>query len=209
MDFIKRYLKSLAVSPVLILLTSIFVGLTYHSWNAGRCAFVIMLFCASFRLTALLAYLAFALSWCAIWYPSFVWGYTHFWPEDIWIARILSAAIIPFIFLFGTGIAVAFDPIERAAGAARVEEILRERRRREQEEDEVPSNEEALTTEVFNPYDVLQVAPSASPEEVKAQYRHQMALYHPDKVQHLGADLQALANQKCLEIQRAFQMLYG
>lgn len=31
--------------------------------------------------------------------------------------------------------------------------------------------------------------------------------YHPDKVAHLGEDLQKLAHQKALEIQRAYQQL--
>ena len=36
-------------------------------------------------------------------------------------------------------------------------------------------------------YDILEVAPSATPEAVRAAYRHQMTLYHPDKVAALGA----------------------
>ena len=57
----------------------------------------------------------------------------------------------------------------------------------------------------FNPYAVLGVAPGASMAEIRARYREQMKLYHPDRVQHLGAELQELAHQKTVEIQRAWE----
>jgi hypothetical protein len=59
----------------------------------------------------------------------------------------------------------------------------------------------------LDPYAVLHVARGASKAEIKAAYRREMALYHPDKVQHLGTTLQELAHQKTIEIQQAFQLL--
>ena len=35
-------------------------------------------------------------------------------------------------------------------------------------------------------YELIEVAPTASPEEVKRAFRLQIAKYHPDKVHHLG-----------------------
>ena len=60
-----------------------------------------------------------------------------------------------------------------------------------------------------DPYAVLGVPRSASAEEIRDAYRARMREYHPDKVAHLGPDLQQLAHRKTLEIQRAFEKLRG
>ena len=58
-----------------------------------------------------------------------------------------------------------------------------------------------------DPYAVLEIAPGASMEEIKAAYRRLVAQYHPDKVQHLGKDLQQLAETRFKEIQQAYDFL--
>ncbi len=58
-----------------------------------------------------------------------------------------------------------------------------------------------------SPYETLGVDPSASPEEIRAAYRARMHEYHPDKVAHLGEELQAVAHRKATEIQNAFEAL--
>ncbi len=62
-------------------------------------------------------------------------------------------------------------------------------------------------TPKFDPYEVLGVKQGAPPEEIKTNYKKQMSLYHPDKVSHLGVELQKKAHEKTLEIQKAFEML--
>ncbi len=59
----------------------------------------------------------------------------------------------------------------------------------------------------FDPYKVLGIALSASRETIQAAYKARMKEYHPDKVAHLGEDLQKLAHRKALEIQQAYQQL--
>jgi hypothetical protein len=68
-----------------------------------------------------------------------------------------------------------------------------------------PKNNEA--DNAFDPYVVLGVARDASKEEVRAAYLQQIAKYHPDKVAHLGADLQELAKQKAQALNRAYEAL--
>ena len=58
-----------------------------------------------------------------------------------------------------------------------------------------------------DPYAVLEIDPGASMEEIKVAYRRLVAQYHPDKVQHLGKDLQELAETRFKEIQRAYDFL--
>jgi uncharacterized membrane protein YkvA (DUF1232 family) len=58
-----------------------------------------------------------------------------------------------------------------------------------------------------DPYAVLGLRPGASSEEVTRAYREQMKLYHPDRVSGLGEELQRVANDKTIEIQRAYEAL--
>jgi len=56
-------------------------------------------------------------------------------------------------------------------------------------------------------YDVLEVAPTAPPDEIKRAFRAQIALYHPDKVQHLGKEFQDMAADRAAELTEAYRIL--
>lgn len=58
-----------------------------------------------------------------------------------------------------------------------------------------------------NPHQILDVPRSASLAEIKQAYRAKAARYHPDKVTHLGDELQSLAREKFHEIQWAYDRL--
>ncbi len=57
------------------------------------------------------------------------------------------------------------------------------------------------------PYDILEIPPTATLDEIKQAYRRQANRYHPDKVAHLGEELQQLAREKFQEIQGAYEEL--
>jgi len=57
------------------------------------------------------------------------------------------------------------------------------------------------------PYAVLGIKSDATEKEILVAYRKAVQEYHPDKVAHLGKDLQELANQKFIEIQKAYEFL--
>mgnify|MGYP003906971261 CR=1 FL=1 len=49
-------------------------------------------------------------------------------------------------------------------------------------------------------YRLLEIAPTATADEVKRAFRLQIARYHPDKVQHLGQEFQAMAAERAADL---------
>ena len=56
-------------------------------------------------------------------------------------------------------------------------------------------------------YEILGISPEANADEIKAAYRQKISEYHPDKVAHLGAELQSFAKLKSEEINQAYKEL--
>ncbi|OGR09776.1 MAG: hypothetical protein A2097_08530 [Desulfobacula sp. GWF2_41_7] len=57
------------------------------------------------------------------------------------------------------------------------------------------------------PYVILDIKPGASKKEITAAYKEAVKKYHPDKLSHLGEEFSSLANEKFLEIQKAYDTL--
>ncbi len=58
-----------------------------------------------------------------------------------------------------------------------------------------------------NYYDLLELPATASADEIKKAFRAQIAKYHPDKVQHLGKEFQAMAADRAAELTEAWRIL--
>lgn len=56
-------------------------------------------------------------------------------------------------------------------------------------------------------YKILQVEKSATDEEIKKAYKKLCIKYHPDKVAHLGEEVQKAANEKFQKINEAFETI--
>ena len=56
-----------------------------------------------------------------------------------------------------------------------------------------------------SPYEVLEVRPGASREEVTAAYRRLVQQYHPDRVANLAPEFRELAEQRMKEINAAYE----
>ena len=59
----------------------------------------------------------------------------------------------------------------------------------------------------WNPYKILGIEPGASQEDIKQAYRRLAGRYHPDKVEHLGDEFKALAEERFKDIQKAYEEL--
>lgn len=70
-----------------------------------------------------------------------------------------------------------------------------------------PHGEPQVEEKIFDPYAVFDLPRSASKEEIDTRYKVLLTQYHPDKVHHLGAELQKLAHEKMLEIQSAYKLI--
>lgn len=56
-------------------------------------------------------------------------------------------------------------------------------------------------------YEVLEVEPTATDEEIKKAYRKMAVKYHPDKVSYLGEDVQKSANEKFQKVNEAYEKI--
>jgi curved DNA-binding protein CbpA len=56
-------------------------------------------------------------------------------------------------------------------------------------------------------YELLSLAPTATAEEIKRAFRNEIARYHPDKVQHLGAEFQQMAATRAAALTEAYRTL--
>jgi curved DNA-binding protein CbpA len=56
-------------------------------------------------------------------------------------------------------------------------------------------------------YEHLELPPTATADEIKRSFRTLIARYHPDKVQHLGQEFQAMAAERAAELTEAYRIL--
>jgi curved DNA-binding protein CbpA len=58
-----------------------------------------------------------------------------------------------------------------------------------------------------NYYELLGIDPSAPVDDIKKAFRREIAKYHPDKVQHLGQEFQAMASTLAADLTEAYRIL--
>jgi len=58
-----------------------------------------------------------------------------------------------------------------------------------------------------NYYELLELPPTATADDIKRAFRAQIARYHPDKVQHLGKEFQDMAAGRAAELTEAYRIL--
>jgi len=59
----------------------------------------------------------------------------------------------------------------------------------------------------FHNYSVLEITPDASDDELKKAYRKMAVKYHPDKVSHLGPEIQESAKKKFQNLNAAYESI--
>ncbi len=60
---------------------------------------------------------------------------------------------------------------------------------------------------INNAYDILELTPDTTDEEVKKAYRRLAVQYHPDKVAHLGEDIKKAATEKFQNLNAAYDQV--
>jgi DnaJ like chaperone protein len=59
----------------------------------------------------------------------------------------------------------------------------------------------------YHNYKILEITPDASNDEIKKAYRKMAVKYHPDKVSHLGPEIQESAKKKFQELNAAYDAI--
>ena len=57
------------------------------------------------------------------------------------------------------------------------------------------------------PYEILEISPDATDKEVKSAYRRMANKYHPDKVRNLGPEHLEAAENRFIEVQKAYEVI--
>ena len=61
--------------------------------------------------------------------------------------------------------------------------------------------------DTLSDYNILEIDPNSSDDEVKKAYRKMAIKYHPDKVSHLGDELKNIAEEKFKSVNDAYQSI--
>jgi DnaJ-domain-containing protein 1 len=79
--------------------------------------------------------------------------------------------------------------------------------RQQQAKRDRTQEQRATQTSAKSDYEILEVSPNASDEEIDAAYRRSSQMYHPDKVETLAPEYKAIAAAKMKEINAAYARL--
>jgi hypothetical protein len=191
-------------------IVAILTGFSLWSWKASAVAGLVLLGFLCIRALRVWYPLPWAGCWTLVWctFVQSIISNLARHPDLVSKVIIWAIALVAGYFLYlWTGRPIALGVIEdkpQTPGGLGVNDGPYQQARPESKSEvSVPAGSE----EIFDPYSLLGVSRGASFGEIKQSYRREMSLYHPDKVEHLGAELKKAAAKRTLEITRAFEML--
>jgi hypothetical protein len=190
-----------------VIFTIIPLMITAWSIKAG------LLFALGYPLIALIPWpkalpmIAYLGVWTYIWFGFFV-SYYHALVRDVDLVtkgiNLVLPTVIGLLMVSWTRVGAPFYLIGRSPiyPFPKLKDVPRN-----QPDPEPKPEPPPIPRPEFDPYKVLGVSPLASKVEIESGYRKEIALYHPDKVAHLGDDLKKVAHERTLAIRRAFEAL--
>ena len=81
------------------------------------------------------------------------------------------------------------------------------RKAKDSTDERVPRPPKPTAQRLLTPHEILGVAPSADDEEIRAAFRQLAKKWHPDKVHHLGEELQSRADTQFRRLKEAYETL--
>jgi len=71
-----------------------------------------------------------------------------------------------------------------------------------QKQEEPKPKQESYSSKAW--YEILEVSPSSSLDEIRTAYKRKISMYHPDKVSSMGPEFNEIAQKKSKEINSAY-----
>ena len=96
------------------------------------------------------------------------------------------------------------EEIDREQERERVRAAEDRRKRDEESRFKSAASEDRLVKDETYYVNILGLRGTVTPDAVRKRYRHLVAQYHPDKVNHLGPKLRELAEKEMKELNEAF-----
>ena len=124
------------------------------------------------------------------------------WDFDMagFIGRLDDLAVIAFLYY-------RYQKIKKEQSQPQQDTNEQQQTRTEDQRQQSRQKQESTSQQGNDPYVVLGVSREDSLSHIEKRYKELARQYHPDRVNHLGPELQDMAHQKMLAIQEAYEIL--
>lgn len=192
-----------------VLMNALLVGLVFMSWRLGIAVALVTFVVAMFRSLRKLYFLIVAVSLLIV-LKDFSSAIAHeFAKHHTWVGAITSivslgvAAVIVFQ-TYGVLFSLPRYQDDFDSDAPEPENSSAHNKSKVEEPQVNNPSKDSIS---FDPFEILSLERTASPKQIRNAYLDQIQLYHPDRVEHLGPELQKLAHEQTLNIRRAYDQL--
>lgn len=192
-----------------VLMNGLLVGLVFMSWRLGIAVAVGTFIVAMFKSLRKLYFLIIAVSFLFVSKDFLRAVSQEFAKHQTWFDALTAFGSLAFgaVIVFQTYGVLFYLPRIQDDGdldAPKPENSYNQNNSKVEEQRPTEPSQDSPT---FDPFEILSVERTASPIQIRKAYLEQIQLYHPDRVDHLGPELQKLAHEQTLNIRRAYDQL--